>query len=311
VSQVPQLIGARAVEAAVQVLRGEPVPRTIEIPAALITAHNLAPAINESLELLPQVLDALVESNGNQQRLRDQMLQAQKMESLGRLAGGIAHDFNNILAVISNTAQLALDDLPAGNGTSEELRTIIGASERAAELVRHLLQFARSQIIAATLLDCNALVRGLQRMIERVLIATITLHVELDARIGLVRANATQIEQVLLNLVMNACDAMPHGGELWISTTHIAAHAAQVGHLALPDSHYVALMVRDNGSGIAPDTLAQLFEPFFSTKSAARGTGLGLTTSYQIAQQHGGTITAESTLGAGATFTVYLPEHVP
>ncbi len=247
-----------------------------------------------------------------------ELRQAQKMEAVGRLAGGIAHDFNNLLAAISSYAELLLDALPedpeaAAPGAlaavvadaREDVREIRRAAERGATLTRQLLAFGRGQLLQTREIDLNVVVGDLGRMLGRVLGAEVELRLDLAADAAPVLADPGQLEQVLLNLAVNARDAMPGGGVLSIGTRHVAVPAAGAGDLS--PGRYVAVDVRDTGVGMDAATRARIFEPFFTTKPAGQGTGLGLAMVYGIVAQTGGRVTVDSAPGRGTTFTVYLP----
>jgi PAS domain S-box-containing protein len=239
--------------------------------------------------------------------LEAQLAQAQKMETVGRLAGGVAHDFNNILGVITGYCELLQRRLPGG-GDREKVSEIARAADRAASLTRQLLAFSRRQVLAPRQLDLDASVSDMERMLKRLIGEDIELIVRRGHTRGAVMADPTQLEQVLMNLVVNARDAMPRGGRVVIETADVdldATSAKQLGDLA--PGPYVTLSVRDDGTGMDADTLRQLFEPFFTTKEQGRGTGLGLSTVYGIVKQSGGHVAVESELGRGSTFTVYLP----
>lgn len=228
-----------------------------------------------------------------EKNLRAQFLHAQKMEVVGRLAGNIAHDFNNLLGVINGTADLAAMDLEPGSTVRADLDMIRQAGERAAVLTRQLLAFSRKQVLEPKVLDLNQVVRGLTSMMQRLAGETIAVVVRPLARKPLVRGDAGQLEQVVMNLVVNARDAMPGGGTITISTAD--AEAA------------VMLVVADTGKGIGAEIRPHIFEPFFTTKDSARGTGLGLSTVRAIVESNGGTITVDSRIGLGATFTIEWP----
>lgn len=239
--------------------------------------------------------------------LEEQLRQAQRMESVGRLAGGIAHDFNNLLTVILSTVKF-LSEVPRAQEDLQDLAQIEAAAERAAELTQHLLAFARRQIVKPMVIDLNELARNLDRMLRRLLGEDVTLVTNLASQLGCIRADPGRIEQVLMNLVVNARDAMETGGTLTIETANVHlddAHAA-LHPDAAPGPH-VMLSVGDTGSGMDESTMAHIFEPFFTTKSVAKGTGLGLATCYGIIRQCGGSIRVTSTLGKGTTFCVYMP----
>jgi PAS domain S-box-containing protein len=235
--------------------------------------------------------------------LEKQLQHAQKMESIGRLAGGVAHDLNNQLSVIMGSVELAHRNLD-GRGTVEaELRRIQAAGERAAALTQQLLAFGRKQVLNPRLLGLNTLVANVRDMVGRILGEDIQLCLKLG-RVGQVRADPLQIEQVILNLVINARDAMPQGGRLVISTEEVALAE---GPACLPPGRYALLRVTDTGIGMDGETLARAFEPFFTTKEVGKGTGLGLAVAHGIVTQSGGHIEAESAPGAGATFRIHLP----
>jgi PAS domain S-box-containing protein len=231
-------------------------------------------------------------------RLEQQFLQAQKMEAVGRLAGGIAHDFNNLLTVINSYAAMLLEDLGEGAPSAPSVRAILDAGERAAGLTQQLLAFGRKQIAAPRLLDLNAVVRGLGRMLRRLIGEDIVLGEDLQPDLGRVRADPTQLQQVVLNLAVNARDAMPRGGRLSVATGEVQSDEG---------GRWVTLAVTDTGCGMTEEVKAHLFEPFFTTKAPGKGTGLGLSTVYGIVKQSGGHIEVESQPGAGTTFRIYLP----
>jgi two-component system cell cycle sensor histidine kinase/response regulator CckA len=242
--------------------------------------------------------------------LAHQLHQAQKLEAVGRLAGGVAHDFNNILTVISGNAELALADLPAGDPTAEALKDIVEASRRAASLTRQLLAFSRRQILQPKVLDFNALVSGTEKMLRRLIGEDIKLSTRLQPNLAAITADPGQLEQILMNLAVNARDAMPQGGELVFETENIEMQETQAGQygVRMPSDRYVRLTVKDTGHGMDEETQARIFEPFFTTKEKSKGTGLGLSTVYGIVKQSGGYIWVRSAPGKGATFKVYLPQ---
>jgi PAS domain S-box-containing protein len=244
-----------------------------------------------------------------QQALEAQLRQAQKMEAIGRLAGGIAHDFNNLLTAILSNAELAVAQLPEGPAR-QDVATIRGIAERAAVLTRQLLAFSRKHVIHARALDLSALVTETERLLRRTLSEDIALVVESSASPATVLADSSQLEQVLLNLAVNAGDAMPNGGTLTLRLGSVVADAAFAnGHPGLRPGAYVTLDVADTGIGIPPELQARVFEPFFTTKEPGKGTGLGLSTVYGIVKQYGGYTAVRSTPGHGTTFTVFLPAH--
>ncbi|HEX5062736.1 MAG TPA: ATP-binding protein [Kofleriaceae bacterium] len=241
-------------------------------------------------------------------RLEEQLRQAQKMEALGQLSGGIAHDFNNLLTVIQVNASLITRAPSTGDAIREHAADIIQASERAATLTRQLLMVSRKQVLQPRIVDVNDVVRNMTRMLQRALGEAITLVAHCSTQLPPVKADVGMLEQVLLNLAINARDAMPQGGQLTIATgekmiTEPDAVRGEDG----PRGPHVFITVSDTGSGIAPDALPHIFEPFFTTKDVGKGTGLGLATVYGIIRQHQGWIDVASDPGRGTTFCFYLP----
>jgi two-component system cell cycle sensor histidine kinase/response regulator CckA len=241
--------------------------------------------------------------------LEDQLRQAQKMEEIGRLAGGIAHDFNNLLTAIRGSASLALAELPPGEGPREDLEQIEQAADRAAGLTRQLLAFARRTVLQPEVLDLGEVVRRVEPMLSRLLSEDIGLSIRAPAGTGRVLADPGQMEQVIVNLAVNARDAMPDGGTLTIEIADLETTAEMDPQQSdvPPLAKMTTLSVTDTGVGMDADTLGHLFEPFFTTKAPGKGTGLGLATVYGIVRQSGGTVTARSDPHNGSTFTVYLP----
>jgi two-component system, cell cycle sensor histidine kinase and response regulator CckA len=241
-------------------------------------------------------------------QLEQQFRQSQKMEAIGQLAGGVAHDFNNILATIMMEAELAVTETNVSAESRVALNDIRAAAERAANLTRQLLAFSRRQVMQTRLLDLNEIVTSLSKMLQRILGEDVSLQLNLHPRSLMARADAGMLDQVLLNLVVNARDAMPKGGKLTIET---AERFFAKGEADLfPDTtvgRHVCLSVTDTGCGMSPEIRAHLFEPFFTTKEPGKGTGLGLATVFGIVKQHGGTITVSSHVGEGTTFHVFLP----
>lgn len=240
--------------------------------------------------------------------LEAQLLQSQKMESIGRLAGGIAHDFNNLLTAISGYSELVLSELDPAGPTAEDTREIQRAASRATNLTRQLLAFARKQIIALQLADLNQLISETSRMISRLIGEDIVLTTQFAPKLDAIRIDTGQIEQVLVNLAINARDAMPGGGRLTIETANVYLSRSQLSdHTGIVEGHYVLFSVADTGIGMDRATRAQAFEPFFTTKLVGTGTGLGLSTCYGIIKQHGGDIWLYSEIGRGTIVRVYLP----
>ena len=239
---------------------------------------------------------------------RDQLVQSQKMEAIGQLAGGVAHDFNNLLTVIIGRSQLFLARVAVGDPGRRDVEMVNRAAERAASLTRQLLAFSRKQVLKPEPLDLNALVGGLAPMLRRLIGEHIDLVIAPGGDLGQVMADPGQIEQVVMNLVVNARDAMPDGGTMRVQTEHAQLGATRA-HLEgrIPPGDYAAVQVQDAGSGMDPATVARIFEPFFTTKEPGKGTGLGLSTVYGTVNQSGGHIGVDSAPGRGTTFTIYLP----
>ena len=247
-----------------------------------------------------------------QRQLEERLSRAHRMESVARLAGGIAHDFNNLLTVVLGSAEILLDDLPRAYARRNDLEEIKTAATQAAQLTRQVLAYSRQQVLAPRLLDLNGLVGGMERTIRPLVGARIELALDLAAQSGAVRVDSAQLEQAVVNLVMNARDAMPGGGRLHIATRNLVVDEAFAReHPPMRPGRYTTLAVRDSGVGMDEETQSHLFEPFFTTKPGRHGAGLGLATTYGIVKQSGGYIWTESAPGAGATFTIYLPWHEP
>ncbi|MCC6699716.1 MAG: response regulator [Candidatus Hydrogenedentes bacterium] len=240
-------------------------------------------------------------------KLAEQFRQAQKMEAVGRLAGGVAHDFNNLLTAVMGTAELMADHLNEPESLLDAIRDVQHLAGRGASLTRQLLAFSRRQVTKPTLIDVNFIVRNMQDMIQRLIGEQVILGVDLAPGLPQVLADAHQIEQIIMNLVVNARDAMPRGGALSIRTWQSRSAARSDGDPPVQETHpSVVIVVSDTGGGIPPEILPHIFEPFFTTKEEGKGTGLGLSTVYAIAQNCGGTVTVDSS-DQGATFMVHLP----
>ncbi len=240
--------------------------------------------------------------------LAEKFMQAQKMEAIGRLAGGIAHDFNNLLTVISGYCDLVRGDLPRGSLVESQVGEIALAAEKAAALTTQLLAFSRKQVLIPQVVDANELVRGLETIVGRVVGEDIELRTFLHPGTGNFRADPGQIEQALMNLVVNARDAMPAGGKLTIETSvRVFDEAYAREHADVKPDEYVRIAVSDTGVGMDREVLSHIFEPFFTTKELGKGTGLGLSTVYGIVRQSEGHITCYSEPGKGTTFTIYFP----
>jgi two-component system, cell cycle sensor histidine kinase and response regulator CckA len=240
-------------------------------------------------------------------RLEEQLRQAAKMEAVGMLAGGIAHDFNNLLTIINGYSHILLNALPAADPNHSAVEQIMKAGERAATLTRQLLSYSRRQVLQPKLLNLNQLLNGMEAMLRRLIGEDIELRFAPSRDIGQVNADPGQIEQVIMNLAVNARDAMPRGGVLTIETGKVDFDAQhRFTHMTLNPGRYVALTVSDNGSGMDAETRARLFEPFFTTKAQGQGTGLGLTTVFGIVKQSGGAVEVSSEPGLGTSVRVYL-----
>ena len=251
---------------------------------------------------------ALTAEITERKQLQEQLVRLQKLEAMGRLAGGLAHDFNNLLTVIGGYSDLLLSHLDPINPLHRHAAAINNAAARATALTRQLLAFSRKQLLQPKVLDLNAVVATMEPMLRRLIGEDIMLVVGLAPSLGRVKADPGQLEQVLLNLVVNARDAMPQGGTLTIETTNVEGHALVAHrHASVPPGSYVRLAVRDTGVGMDAATRSHLFEPFFTTKAPGQGTGLGLSTVYGIITQSEGHIEVDSEPAQGATFTIYLP----
>jgi PAS domain S-box-containing protein len=266
-----------------------------------------APLYDSSGEIRGNI--AIVADITDQRRLELQLTQAQKMEAIGRLAGGVAHDFNNVITVVSGYGHMLLDGLKDNPDLQEAAEEVLKASDRAAALANQLLTFSRRQVIQPKVLNLSALARDMQRMLERLIGEDIDLQVVARPEVGLVRADLGQIEQVLMNLVVNARDAMPQGGRLTVETDNATLDENYSRtHPGVAAGDYAMLAVSDTGTGMNPEVRSHIFEPFFTTKERGKGTGLGLSIVYGIVKQHGGDIWVYSEPGKGTTFKIYLPQ---
>ncbi len=254
------------------------------------------------------VLEAIAEDVTERRILEDQLRQSQKMEAVGRLAGGIAHDFNNLLMVIGGYTEVMLTGLHASHPLHSKARAIQAASDRASMLTRQLLAFSRKQLLELKVVDLNSIVADMERLLRPLIGENIELITRLAPEAGHTRADAGQLEQVLMNLVVNAKDALPSGGRITIET---AAVEVEDGHRKessfIRAGEYLVLSVSDNGQGMDRETQSRIFEPFFTTKEKGKGTGLGLSTVYGIVKQSGGYVMVQSEIGSGTTFKIYLP----
>lgn len=257
----------------------------------------------------PQCLVGIKRDITERKRLEAQLLQSQKMEGLGRLAGGIAHDFNNILTVINGYSVLLQQSLPEHTSHWKDVKQIKQASERAATLTNQLLAFSRQQVLQPSVLDINTVMAQMDQLLRRLIGEDKQFRTILGASVGRIKADKGQLDQVILNLAVNARDAMPDGGQLTIETQNVEVTRAQAArHAGIAPGRFVMLAVSDTGVGMDPATRAHVFEPFFTTKEQGKGTGLGLATAYGIVQQSGGFIELYSEVGKGTTFKVYLPQ---
>ena len=256
-----------------------------------------------------EVLEIIAEDVTERRVLEDQFRQAQKMEAVGRLAGGVAHDFNNLLMVIGGYTEVLLEQLEPASAMYQKALAVQQAADRATTLTRQLLAFSRKQLLELKVVDVNAIVSDMERLLRPLIGENIELTTKLAAGLGRTRADAGQLEQVIMNLVVNAKDAMPDGGKITIQTANVTLDGAlRREHTFIHPGPYVVISVTDTGLGMDKETQSRIFEPFFTTKEKGKGTGLGLSTVYGIVKQSGGYVFAQSEVGQGTTFRIYLPQ---
>jgi PAS domain S-box-containing protein len=293
----------RARQMIAQTLRADAPPTVYELDA--VSSNGARTPLEVSARAIlrdgqPVGVQGIARDVADRKRLEAQLHHSQKMEAVGRLAGGVAHDFNNLLMVIIGYADLVLGRLRAGDAGREQLEQIRKAADSAAAVTGQLLAFSRRQVLQPRTLNLNAIVGGLDRMLRRLIGEDVELVIKLAPELGDVEADPGQIEQVIMNLAVNARDAMPQGGRLRIETADVER----------PGGRHAMLAVTDTGQGMDPETESHIFEPFFTTKAMGKGTGLGLSTVYGIVQQHRGAIEVDTRVGQGTTFRIYLPGAV-
>ena len=309
ISHIPQEDHAVIEAAEAASLRGERFQaeyRIVRKDGSVIWVSDTAVVVSGSYS--HPVMEGIIVDITERKLLENQLQQSRRMEAVGRLAGGIAHDFNNLLTIIKGYAELGLQR----NGIQAELRAdvqqIENAAERASMLIRQLLAFSRRQVLQPKVIDLNAIVLGLDKLLGRLMGEHIEMVTRCGANVGHVKADPAQIEQVIMNLVVNARDAMPKGGRLTVETVNVELDSTYArDHVTVKPGSYVMLAVSDSGIGMSPETVAHIFEPFYTTKESGQGTGLGLSTVYGIVKQSGGYIWVYSEPGKGTTFKVYLP----
>jgi len=254
-----------------------------------------------------EVLELIAEDITDRRQLEEQLRQAQKMDAVGRLAGGVAHDFNNLLMVINGYTEVLLEQLDKGSAMHHKVQSIQQAADRAATLTRQLLAFSRKQLLELKVVDVNTVIADMERLLRPLIGENIELVTRLSTQTGHTRADAGQLEQVIMNLVVNAKDAMPDGGKITLQSADVTVRQNFSEHRFIHPGRYAVISVSDTGHGMDKETQSRIFEPFFTTKEKGKGTGLGLSTVYGIVKQSNGYVFPESQIGKGTTFYVYLP----
>jgi signal transduction histidine kinase/ActR/RegA family two-component response regulator len=254
-----------------------------------------------------EVLELMAEDITDRRQLEEQLRQAQKMDAVGRLAGGVAHDFNNLLMVINGYTEVLLEQLDEGSDMCHKVQSIQQAADRAATLTRQLLAFSRKQHLELKVVDVNNVIGDMERLLRPLIGENIELVTRLSGDTGHTRADAGQLEQVIMNLVVNAKDAMPEGGKLTVQSSDVTVRQTLNEQRFIQPGRYAVISVSDTGHGMDKETQSRIFEPFFTTKEKGKGTGLGLSTVYGIVKQSNGYVYVQSEPGAGTTFFVYLP----
>ncbi len=294
-----------------KILSGEKVPDSVEYRMKTKDGTEIWKLVNAKFiyeDGRPVRSQVVAHDITERKRLEEQLLQSQKMEAVGRLAGGIAHDFNNLLTIIKGCSELTLMELKGEGPLKGKIEEIQRAADRASALTRQLLAFSRRQVMEMKVIDLNTLLRDLNKMLRRVIGEDIELVTIFSEDLGRVKVDPGQIEQMILNLAVNARDAMPSGGRLTLMTVNAELDEEYVqGHVGATPGRYVMLSVRDTGVGMRSEVREQIFEPFFTTKERGKGTGLGLSTVYGIVSQSGGHIWVYSEPGQGTSFKIYLP----
>jgi len=290
---------------------GQPISGDIAVRLVSLPEEPVALTIASAKGLGEAALLMSIKDSSEESRLKKQVAQATKMQAVGQLAGGVAHDFNNILTGILGHCDLMLMRHSPGDSNYDDIQQIRNNANRAAGLTRQLLAFSRQQTLRPQVLQLPDVVAEISNLLKRLMGETVELIVKHGRNLGPVRADPRQLEQVIVNLSVNARDAMPRGGKLTIQTYAVtSAEVRKIGSDILPVSDYTALSVTDTGTGIQQELLTKIFEPFFTTKEVGKGTGLGLSTVYGIVKQSGGFIFADSKVGEGTSFVIYLPVHI-